>query len=159
MLEIILTGAGAAVAGTLLGALLGAWYADKKLRRHYQEVRGEIVRLRSIAEEKLSGDDPNIDDLLENLHSAVNTAYGAIQAMENQAAITRRKSEGGKELILSSRHIIRMIDEYSGEEPEPYILEPKKQAPKIVVENVEKADQAPVQKALAKKRAAERAAE
>lgn len=156
MQEIILIGAAAAVGGIVLGVLCGAWFADKKLRRHYEGVRAEIVRLRRVAEEKLSGDDPNIDELLENLHSAVNGAYSAIQAMENQAQITKRKSEGGKEVITSSRHIIRMIDEYAGIETEPYVMEPKKQAPKISVDPVQTEDQAPVQKALARKKSAER---
>lgn len=185
VLELILIGAAAAAVGLLAGALLGAWYADKKLRLHYQDVRGEIVRLRAVTEEKFSGDDPRLDDLLENLHAAANTAYAAVQAMEAQAIITRRKSEGSKEVIASSRHIIRMIDEYSGEAPQSYVIEPKKQAPEIspkaapkVAPKVaderlrladaapppapaidlppaEMVDEAPVQKALAKKRAAE----
>ncbi len=159
MQEIILIGAAAAVAGIVLGALLGAWIADRKLRRHYEEVRSEIFQLRAVAEEKLSGDDPNIDELLENLHSAVNGAYGAIQAMETQAAITRRKSEGSKELITASRHIIRMIDEYAGIETEPHVVEKKKAAPTITAKPAEKADQQPIQKALAKKKSAERSKE
>jgi hypothetical protein len=116
---------------------------------------------------------------LENLHAAANKAYAAIQAMEAQATITRRKSVGSKEVIASSRHIIRMIDEYSGAEPEAYVIEPKKRTPRIPderirltdeapaeaidltpAERIDKAapkavDQEPVQKALAKKRAAE----
>ncbi len=179
MLNIILIGAAAALAGAVLGAVMGAWFADRKLRKHYQEVRGEIVRLRSVAEQKLSGDDPKLDDLLENLHSAANKAYAAIQAMENQAAITRRKSDAGKEVITSSRHIIRMIDEYTGEEPEPYVIERKKKpAPKVSApagktdgkadkdepvdlgslqkdEPVHHKGEEPVQKALAKRKAAE----
>ena len=179
VLELILIGAAAAAGGVIAGALLGAWYADRKLRLHYRDVRGEIVRLRAVTEEKLSGDDPKLDDLLENLHAAANSAYAAIQAMETQAAITRRKSVGSREVIASSRHIIRMIDEYSGAEPEPYINEPKKRAPRLPDERIrltdetpaqaidltpgdmidkpapETIDQAPVQKALAKKRAAE----
>ncbi|PQA85373.1 hypothetical protein CW354_20710 [Marinicaulis flavus] len=156
VLNFILIGAAAAVSGMALGALIGAWFADRKLRKHYQEVRSEIVRLRSVAEKKLAGDDPKLDDLLENLHAAANKAYAAIQAMENQAKFTRLKSDGGKEVIASSRHIIRMIDEYSGAEPEPYVIEPKKkQAPKVTAEPAQNTDAAPVQKALAKKKSAE----
>lgn len=168
MLELILIGAAIAVVGLALGVLCGAWYADRKLRRHYAEVRSEIVRLRAVTEEKLSGDDPKLDDILEDLHAAANKAYAAIQAMENQAAITRRKSDGSKEVIASSRHIIRMIDEYSGETPEPaetYVIEakktePKKPEPSISAEPIRFADEAPaedaapVQIALAKKKSA-----
>lgn len=179
VLELILIGAAAAAGGMIAGGLLGAWYADRKLRLHYRDVRSEIVRLRAVTEEKLSGDDPKLDDLLENLHAAANSAYAAIQAMEAQAAITRRKSEGSREIIASSRHIIRMIDEYSGAEPDSHVNLPKKRAPRLPDERIRLTDdtpaqtidltpgeivgkaeagandQAPVQKALARKRAAE----
>jgi hypothetical protein len=72
--EFILIGAAASLGGMIIGGLSGAWLTDRKLRRHYEEVRSEITRLRGIAEEKLSSDDPNLDSLLNNLHSAVNGA-------------------------------------------------------------------------------------
>ena len=157
MLDLVLIGAAIAVVGLALDAFCGAWYADKKLRRHYAEVRGEIVRLRAVTEEKLSGDDPKLDDILDDLHSAANKAYAAIQAMENQAAITRRKSDGSKEVIASSRHIIRMIDEYSGAEPEPlerHVIQAKKPEPKLAVEPIRFIDEAPAEdKASAEDRA------
>lgn len=128
--EIIIFASVAAVAGIAIGAFSGAWFADRRLRRHYEEVRGEIVRLRAVAEEKLSGDDPDLDTLLNNIHTAVDGAYRAIEAMETQAAITRRKSEGGREVIASSRQIMRMIDELTGAEPEAYDITPKA-APKF----------------------------
>ncbi len=143
MQEIVIFAAIAAVAGIVVGALSGAWFADRRLRRHYQEVRGEIVRLRALAEDKLSGDDPDLDTLLNNIHAAVEGAYSAIEAMENQAALTKRKSEGGKEVISSSRQIIRMIDELSGDASEDLNITPK-QAPKITIKQpVKSAKQAP----------------
>lgn len=134
MQDIILIGAAAGLGGVIFGILMGAWYADKKLQRQYKEVRGEIARLRLVAEEKLSGDDPDLNDLLNNLHSAVNGAYKAIEAMENQAALTKRKSEGGREVIASSRHIIRMIDDLAGVEHEAVVAAPKKAAPKLTTD-------------------------
>ncbi|GJL91372.1 hypothetical protein [Hyphococcus sp.] len=131
MQEIILIGAAASLGGMIVGGLSGAWLADRILRRHYQDVRGEITRLRRIAEEKLSTDDPNLDSLLDNLHTAVNTAYSAIQAMENQAKITKIKSDAGREVVTSSRQIMRMIDERTGVKPEAEIIAPKKSTPKL----------------------------
>jgi glucose-6-phosphate-specific signal transduction histidine kinase len=141
--EIIIFAAIAALAGVVLGAISGVWFADRRLRRHYEEVRVEIVRLRALAEDKLSGDDPNLDTLLNNIHTAVEGAYRAIEAMETQAAITKRKSDGGKEVISSSRQIIRMIDELSGGTSEHFDIAPKP-APKIAVKQpLKPAKQAP----------------
>jgi hypothetical protein len=51
--------------------------------------------------------------------------------MENQAKITKLKSEAGRELVASSRQIMRMIDERTGNHAEPEVIAPKKTAPKI----------------------------
>lgn len=129
MQDIIIFAGLAAVAGVAIGAFSGAWFADRRLRRHYEEVRGEVASLRALAEDKLSGDDPDLDTLLNNIHTAVDGAYRAIEAMETQAAITKRKSEGGREVIASSRQIMRMIDELTGGAIETF--ETRKQAPTI----------------------------
>lgn len=131
MQEIILIGAAAGLGGIVIGGLFGAWIADRKLRRHYEAVRYEVARLRQVAEEKLASDDPNLESLLDNLHTAVNGAYSAIQAMENQAKITKVKSEAGREVLSSSRQILRMIDERTGASVEPEAIAPQKPAPKL----------------------------
>ncbi|MEQ8748302.1 MAG: hypothetical protein RIC52_00875, partial [Amphiplicatus sp.] len=37
--------------------------------------------------------------------------FRAIEALQNQVALTRQKSDGGKEVVASSRHIVRMMEE------------------------------------------------
>ncbi len=118
MVQLIIIGSAAAVVGLVIGALIGAWVMDRRFRERVAEIGGEVVRLRAIAVEKLTGDDPNLATLLKNLHEASDNAYRAVEALENQAEITRRKSAGGREVIASSRHILRMIEELGAEIPD-----------------------------------------
>lgn len=111
MTILILVGVGAALVGAFAGAALGAWLTDKRLRARFEDVGAEIVRLRAIAEDKLAGDDPDLPTLLRNLNTAVEQTYRAVDALEHQAAVTRRKSEGGKEILASSKEVIRMLEE------------------------------------------------
>ena len=91
-------------------------------------MRGEVVRLRSLAEEKLSGDVPDLDELINNFQSAAMNAYEAIQAMENQVNITRMKSEGSRQDIASSAQIIRMIEDQAGLDETAVAIKPKADA-------------------------------
>ncbi len=111
MTFLVLIGSGAALVGLALGAAFGVWFADRRLRRRLEGVSAEIISLRTIAEDKLAGDDPDLPELLRNLNTAVEQTYRAIDALENQAALTRRKSEGGKEILSSSKDVIRMLEE------------------------------------------------
>ncbi|MEZ5892315.1 MAG: hypothetical protein R3C58_04115 [Parvularculaceae bacterium] len=124
--------AGSALGGLVLGALGGAWFIGGKMRRRLDVVRGEVQRLGAFAEKKLGGDDPDIDTLLEHLRAAMTDAYGALQAMKDQAEITKRKSEASRELILTSRQIVRMIDE-DGAPKAAHAADaaPKKKTPKL----------------------------
>lgn len=125
---IILTGAGAALAGLALGWLGAMLVARRKYRDQAEEVRGEVVRLRALAEEKLSGDVPDLDELINNFQSAAMNAYEAIQAMENQVNITRMKSEGSRQVIASSAQIIRMIEDQAGLDETAVAIKPKADA-------------------------------
>lgn len=118
MISLIITGSAAAAVGLFFGALIGIWFADRKLRQRIAIVGAEVVRLRSIAEEKLSGDDPDLHTLLRNLNTATEQAFRAIEAMQNQAAITRRKSAGGREVIVASHEIIKMMEELGANIPQ-----------------------------------------
>ena len=111
MISLLIAAGAALVAGLVAGAMAGAWFADRKLRSRVAVVGAEVVRLRAIAEEKLSGDDPDLPTLLRNLNTATEQAFRAIEAMQAQAAITRRKSAGGKEVLEASREIVRMMEE------------------------------------------------
>lgn len=119
MLEYAIAAGVAAIISLVAGGLLGVWLAHRKFTRHYEEVRGEVARMRRIAEDKLSDDDPDLNALLRKLNDAVSQTYKAAEGLENQGRIIRKKSEGAREVIASSRYIARMIDEFSGDEPEP----------------------------------------
>lgn len=116
VMEYAIAAGAAALIGLLLGTMVGAWGAGRKFRRHYEEVRAEVTRLRQVAEDKLADDDPDLNTLLGKLNDAVSQTYKAAESLENQGKIIRRKSEGGREVIASSRYIARMIDEFSGED-------------------------------------------
>ena len=131
MQNILLIGAGASLAGLLLGWLGGAWTARRKYRTQAEEVLGEVVRLRVLAEEKLSGDDPDLEELVDNFQTAVTGAYDAIQAMENQVKITKVKSEGSRQVIASSAQIIRMIEDQAGLDAAPVVITPQAKAPRL----------------------------
>ena len=133
MQEILITGAVAAIGGLVLGGVVAAWLVDRKFRRRLEGVRAEVQRLTAVAEKKLGGDDPDLDDLLENLRSSMTDAEGALRAMRDQAEITKRKSEASRELILTSRHIIRMIDDGDDEplDERQIAASAKKRTPKV----------------------------
>jgi len=88
------------------------------MRARVEEIGGEIVRMQKVAQDKLSGDDPDLKTLLRNLNTAVEQTYRAVDALEDQAQLTRRKSEGGKQVIASSRQIVSMIEDIGGKIPE-----------------------------------------
>jgi hypothetical protein len=100
-----------------VGALIAGFLADRRFKKQIAEVGGEIVRLRAIAESKLSGDDPNLVNLLKNLQDAADNAHRAVAALENQAEMTKRKSAGGREVIAASRQVLRMMEELGAEIP------------------------------------------
>ena len=115
MNELLVIAGAASAVSLAAGCFLGAIFTDRRLKRHYEDIRGEVVRLRAIAENKLSGDDPNFSDLLRDLSDAVDGTFKAAEALANQSAVIARKTEGGEEVVRSSRHIVQMIEEYSGE--------------------------------------------
>ncbi|WP_428409393.1 hypothetical protein [Hyphococcus sp.] len=134
MQNIILISAGAGLAGLLLGWLAANLMARRKYRAQAEEVRGEVVRLRAIAEEKLSGDVPDLDELIGNFQTAATSAYDAIQAMETQVKITKAKSEGSRQVIASSAQIIRMIEDQAGLDGAAVAIKPvseKAKAPRL----------------------------
>lgn len=108
---LLITGAAAAVAGLILGALAGAWFADRRLRRLWTDVGDEIVRMRGVAEETLLHDDPALPALLRDFNTATEKTFRAIDALQGRMAAIRRQAEGSKEVVASSRHIVRMMEE------------------------------------------------
>ncbi len=135
--QILLIGGGAALGGLLLGALIGAMLTARRMRAQVEEIGEEVVRLHKVAQDKLSGDDPDLKTLLRNLNTAVEQTYRAVDALEDQAELTRRKSQGGKEVIASSRHIIGMIEEMGGDVPH-MSAPPEPSNPVIEVESDDK---------------------
>lgn len=135
MVQLVIAAAVAAIAGLVVGMLAATYFAGRRFRKSMSEVGGEVARLRAIAESKLSGDDPNLAALLQNLQEAADTAYRAVEALENQAEITKRKSAGGKEVIAASRDVIRMMEDLGAEIPaasRAAAQEPIKLAPVLV---------------------------
>lgn len=130
VLNSVIAAGAAAIVSLIVGGIVGVWFAHRKFNRHYEEVRGEVMRMRRVAEEKLAGDDPDLNALLCKLNDAVNRTYKAVEGLEDEGRIIRRKSEGAQEVIASSRYIGRMIDEFAGDEPEP--IEPAR--PRKLVE-------------------------
>jgi len=110
---------GALVFSLFTGVFAGFRFADRRLKKQYAEVRQEVTRLHAIAEEKLKSEEPDLDTMLRNLNDAVQDTFKAASALENHEAVVARQHEGGKEVIASSRFIIRMIDELGGDAPEP----------------------------------------
>lgn len=128
---IIIAGAavGALIVGAGLGALIGFKVADTRLKRLYEDVRVEVAHLRTVAQDKLSADEPNLDTLLRNLNDAVQDTFAAAGALEHHEKVVTQQREGGREVITSSRQIIRMIDQLAGNEPEPLEPAPMELAP------------------------------
>ncbi|MEX0643967.1 MAG: hypothetical protein WD076_01550 [Parvularculaceae bacterium] len=118
MFQLIFVGL-AAVVGLIVGAMIGAWIMDRRFRERIAEIGAEVARLRAVAVEKLTGDDPDLPALLKNLQAAADNAHRAVNALELQAEVTRRKSAGGREVIASSRHILRLMEELGAEIPDP----------------------------------------
>lgn len=113
-MELAIIGAGAAVGGLVLGAVIGAWLTNRKMRRQYEDLRVEIVSLKRNAEGRLANDTPELETLLRSLQGAVEETYKAVEALEAQGRIMREKTDCGREIVLSSRNIVDMIDDFSG---------------------------------------------
>lgn len=115
MLETVLYASGAAIIALIVGVLIGFTIADRRLRRLYEDVREEIVRVRRVAQDKLAPDEPGLDSLMQDFNDAVSQTFKAAEALDHHEKAVIRKTEAGKEIAASSRHIINMIDELAGE--------------------------------------------
>jgi methyl-accepting chemotaxis protein len=111
-------GVGAALGGFIVGALLTAFFSRRKTRARVKELSGEIARMHMVAKDKMAGDDPDLKTLLRNLNTAVEQTYRAVDALEDTAQLTKRKSEGGRQILAASHQIASMIEELGGEMPE-----------------------------------------
>ncbi len=109
---------GAALGGFIVGALLTAFFSRRKTRARVKELSGEIARMHKVAKDKMAGDDPDLKTLLRNLNTAVEQTYRAVDALEDTAQLTKRKSEGGRQILASSHQIVSMIEELGGEMPD-----------------------------------------
>jgi ABC-type transporter Mla subunit MlaD len=116
--ELLIIGGGAAFGGFVVGALLTAFFSKRRTRARVQELGGEIARMHKVAKDKMAGDDPDLKTLLRNLNTAVEQTYRAVDALEDTAQLTKRKSEGGRQILASSRQIVSMIEELGGDMPE-----------------------------------------
>ncbi|MEM8771764.1 MAG: hypothetical protein AAGD92_08955 [Pseudomonadota bacterium] len=117
MTPFIFAGAGAG-AGLMIGIAIGAIIWGRRMRRRIEEIGGEAARLKSIAEQDFSDEDPDLKTLLKDLNAAVEQTYRAVDALENQSAINRRKSEAAKEVIASSRTIAYMMEDMGADIPD-----------------------------------------
>ncbi len=138
--------AGIGFFGVIIGVFAGFRFADRRLKRHYAEVRSEVMRLRAVAEEKLSDDEPDLDSMLRNLNEAVQDTFKAAAALENHEAVVARQHEGGKEVIASSRFIVRMIDELGGEEVVTVEPAPRKTPPTVKLTAEDKEGKKPLRR-------------
>lgn len=110
-------GAGAIVAGLIIGAVIGSMMTGRRMRRKVEEIGEEMAALTKVAEQKLLEDDPDLPDLMSNLNTAIEKAYGAIEALEHQSALNRQKTEGAKEIAVSSRRMIAMMEDMGADVP------------------------------------------
>jgi len=115
VLELALYAAGGVIVSMIIGGLIGAKLADMRLRKLYAEVRDEVVRVRNVAGEKLAVDTPDLEKLLQDLNRGVEQTFRAAAALDDHEKMMIRKTEAGKEITASSRHIIKMIDELGGD--------------------------------------------
>ncbi len=115
--EFLAIGAGASIGGFILGAIGGSMATGRRMRRQIEEIGAEVTALTRITEDKLLDDDPNLPDLARDLNAAVEQAYKAIDALENQSELNRRKTEGAKEIAASTRRVIQMMEDIGAELP------------------------------------------
>ncbi|MEO1251487.1 MAG: hypothetical protein AAFW81_03970 [Pseudomonadota bacterium] len=106
------------LAAAIFGVLAGTWVSGRRNRKRIEEVGEELVRLQDIAQSKLAGDVPDLAELLRNLNTAVEQTYRSANALEDQSALTKQKTEAAKEIIASSRHIIMMMEDMGADLPE-----------------------------------------
>lgn len=115
VLELALYAAGGVIVSMIIGGLIGAKLADMRLRKLYAEVRHEVAHVRNVASEKLAVDEPDLEKLLQDLNRGVEQTFRAAAALDDHEKMMIRKTEAGKEITASSRHIIKMIDELGGD--------------------------------------------
>ena len=125
MNEVIFIGLGGALAGLVLGAAVGVFWTGRTMRRRFSEIGEEVVQLRAIAERNLVQDDPDLPTLLRNLNTAVEQAYRAVDALEQQHELTKQKTKAGKEVLTASRHIMDLFEDMGAELPETTYSAPK----------------------------------
>ena len=101
----------------LLGGLIGELIASRRHKSQLEEIGGEIMRLQNIAQSKLAGDDPDLPALMTNLNKAVEQTYRAAEAFDKQSALTKRKTEGARELLAASNRLIDMMEDYGAGAP------------------------------------------
>ncbi len=116
--ELLIVGGGAAFGGFVVGAFLTAFFSKRRTRARITDLGDEIIRMHKVAQDKLSGDDPDLKTLLRNLNTAVEQTYRAVDALEGTAQLTKRKSEGGRQILASSRQVVSMIEDLGGDVPE-----------------------------------------
>ena len=117
MNEMFITIAAVGLGGLIVGSGLGAWVTNRRLRLRIEEIGSEVIELRSVAEEKLGDDDPNLPDLLQDLNEAVDQATSAIDALGAQSALTRKKSEGARQIISATKNIVAMMEDLGADMP------------------------------------------
>jgi len=115
--DVVFIGAGAVVAGLVIGAIIGSMTTGRRMRRRVEEIGEEMAKLTKVAEQKLLEDDPNLPDLTRNLNAAVEQAFSAIEALEHQSALNQQKTEGAREIAVSSRRMIAMMEEMGADVP------------------------------------------
>ena len=101
----------------LLGGLIGELIASRRHKSQLEEIGGEVMRLQNIAQSKLAGEDPDLPTLMKNLNKAVEQTYRAAEAFDKQSTLTKRKTEGARELLAASGRLIDMMEDYGAGAP------------------------------------------
>ena len=102
---------GAALAGILIGLLAGTFMTSRRYRTRLDGVGEEVVRLKQIAEGKLSEEDPDLPRLLTELNGALEKTCRAVDALENQSALMREKSKSTNDVKKCVHDIMSMMED------------------------------------------------
>lgn len=115
--DLLIVGGASAFVALFIGVFAGSLATSRRMKRQVEEIGEEMAALMKVAEQKLLDDDPALPELSHNLNAAVEQAYRAIDALENQSALNRQKTEGAKEIAAMSRRIMTMMEDMGAEVP------------------------------------------
>ena len=128
----------ATLGGIIVGLFVGVIIANRHNKTKLASIGEEVARLRQITESKLGEDDPNLPDLLQELNDVVDKAFRAVDGLEHQSKLMRKKSDGAQEVIQSVKEITSMMEDMGADVP--YL--PAKRA-RAIATSLERTEPAP----------------